>query len=56
MAHGGHVQMIAAGNYTVSGLSRHVRLGEFVGLILIWVGFAVCVRAPLPATTAVGAA
>ena len=30
VAHGGHVQMIAAGNYTVSGLSRHVRLGEFV--------------------------
>ncbi len=30
IAHGGHVQMIAAGNYTVSGLSRHVRLGEFV--------------------------
>lgn len=30
VAHGGHVQTIAAGNYTVSGLSRHVRLGEFV--------------------------
>ena len=27
---GGHVQTIAAGHYTVSGLSRHVRLGEFV--------------------------
>ena len=30
VTHGGHVQTIAAGNYTVSGLSRHVRLGEFV--------------------------
>jgi flagellum-specific ATP synthase len=30
VAHGGHVQTIAAGHYTVSGLSRHVRLGEFV--------------------------
>ena len=30
VVHGGHVQTIAAGNYTVSGLSRHVRLGEFV--------------------------
>ena len=28
--HGGHVQTIAAGHYTVTGLSRHVRLGEFV--------------------------
>ncbi len=27
---GGRVRMIAAGYYTVSGLSRHVRLGEFV--------------------------
>ncbi|MET0747800.1 MAG: flagellar protein export ATPase FliI, partial [Rhizobium sp.] len=31
VAHGGHVRTIAAGHYTVSGLSRHVRLGEFVG-------------------------
>ncbi|WP_371833399.1 flagellar protein export ATPase FliI [Ferirhizobium litorale] len=30
VAHGGRVQTIAAGHYTVSGLSRHVRLGEFV--------------------------
>ncbi|TCL75606.1 flagellar protein export ATPase FliI [Rhizobium sp. BK251] len=30
VAHGGHVRTIAAGHYTVSGLSRHVRLGEFV--------------------------
>jgi len=30
VVHGGHVQTISAGNYTVSGLSRHVRLGEFV--------------------------
>lgn len=30
VTHGGHVQTIAAGHYTVSGLSRHVRLGEFV--------------------------
>src|SRR5690606_5777289 len=30
IAHGGKVRTIAAGNYTVSGLSRHVRLGEFV--------------------------
>ncbi|MDO9416068.1 flagellar protein export ATPase FliI [Pararhizobium sp.] len=30
IAPGGHVQMISAGNYTVSGLSRHVRLGDFV--------------------------
>ncbi|MDM9626389.1 flagellar protein export ATPase FliI [Rhizobium sp. S152] len=30
VAPGGHVQTIAAGHYTVSGLSRHVRLGEFV--------------------------
>lgn len=27
---GGHVRTIAAGHYTVTGLSRHVRLGEFV--------------------------
>jgi flagellum-specific ATP synthase len=27
---GGRVQTIAAGHYTVTGLSRHVRLGEFV--------------------------
>lgn len=27
---GGHVRTIAAGHYTVAGLSRHVRLGEFV--------------------------
>ncbi|WP_232363995.1 flagellar protein export ATPase FliI [Ciceribacter selenitireducens] len=27
---GGHVRTIAAGHYTVSGLSRHLRLGEFV--------------------------
>lgn len=26
---GGHVRTIAAGHYTVTGLSRHVRLGEF---------------------------
>jgi flagellum-specific ATP synthase len=30
VAHGGRVCTIAAGHYTVSGLSRHVRLGEFV--------------------------
>jgi flagellum-specific ATP synthase len=30
VAHGGRVTAIAAGHYTVSGLSRHVRLGEFV--------------------------
>nr|WP_316652330.1 flagellar protein export ATPase FliI [uncultured Gellertiella sp.] len=30
VTHGGHVQTIAAGHYTVTGLSRHVRLGEFV--------------------------
>jgi len=30
VAHGGHVCTIAAGHYTVKGLSRHVRLGEFV--------------------------
>lgn len=30
LAPGGKVQMIAAGNYTVKGLSRHVRLGDFV--------------------------
>ncbi|PZU84399.1 MAG: flagellar protein export ATPase FliI [Shinella sp.] len=28
--HGGRVRTIAAGHYTVSGLSQHVRLGEFV--------------------------
>jgi flagellum-specific ATP synthase len=28
--YGGYVQSIASGHYTVSGLSRHVRLGEFV--------------------------
>ncbi len=27
---GGRVRTIAAGHYTVSGLSEHVRLGEFV--------------------------
>ena len=31
VTHGGHVRTIAAGHYTVSGLSRHLRLGEFVG-------------------------
>ena len=30
IAHGGHVRTIAAGHYTVAGLSKHVRLGEFV--------------------------
>lgn len=30
IAPGGHVQTISAGHYTVSGLSRHVRLGDFV--------------------------
>jgi len=30
VTHGGHVNTIAAGHYTVTGLSRHVRLGEFV--------------------------
>ncbi len=30
VAHGGHVQAIAAGHYTVSGMSLQVRLGEFV--------------------------
>ncbi len=30
VTHGGHVRTIAAGHYTVSGLSRHLRLGEFV--------------------------
>ncbi len=30
IAPGGHVKTISAGHYTVSGLSRHVRLGEFV--------------------------
>ena len=30
VTHGGHVETIAAGHYTVSGLSRYVRLGEFV--------------------------
>lgn len=30
IAPGGHVRTIAAGNYTVTGLSRHVRLGDFV--------------------------
>jgi flagellum-specific ATP synthase len=30
VAPGGHVQTIATGHYTVTGLSRHVRLGEFV--------------------------
>lgn len=31
VAPGGRVRTIAAGHYTVSGMSRHVRLGEFVG-------------------------
>ncbi|MGC3970568.1 MAG: hypothetical protein QM775_25510 [Pirellulales bacterium] len=30
VAHGGRVRTISAGYYTVSGLSRHVRLGDFV--------------------------
>src|SRR6218665_4074171 len=30
VAPGGHVQTIWTGHYTVAGLSRHVRLGEFV--------------------------
>ncbi|MGV8938405.1 MAG: flagellar protein export ATPase FliI [Allorhizobium sp.] len=30
VTHAGHVRTIAAGHYTVTGLSRHVRLGEFV--------------------------
>src|SRR6218665_4022719 len=30
VAHGGHVRTIAAGHYTVAGLSKHVRIGEFV--------------------------
>ena len=30
VTHGGRVRTIAAGHYTVAGLSRHVRLGEFV--------------------------
>ena len=30
VAHGGRVKTIAAGHYTVTGLSRHVRLGDFV--------------------------
>jgi flagellum-specific ATP synthase len=30
VAHGGRVRTIAAGHYTVSGLSRQVRLGDFV--------------------------
>ncbi len=30
IAPGGHVQTIATGHYTVTGLSRHLRLGEFV--------------------------
>ena len=30
VAHGGHVRTIAAGYYTVAGLSRQVRLGDFV--------------------------
>ncbi len=30
VTHGGHVKTIAAGHYTVTGLSRHVRLGDFV--------------------------
>lgn len=30
VAHGGRVRTIAAGHYTVAGLSKHVRLGEFV--------------------------
>jgi flagellum-specific ATP synthase len=30
VARGGHVFTIAAGHYTVRGLSRHLRLGEFV--------------------------
>jgi flagellum-specific ATP synthase len=31
IAHGGNVRTIAAGHYTVAGLSKHVHLGEFVG-------------------------
>jgi flagellum-specific ATP synthase len=30
VAHGGRVKTIASGHYTVTGLSRHVRLGDFV--------------------------
>lgn len=30
VAHGGHVRTIAAGHYTVAGLSRHLHLGDFV--------------------------
>ena len=30
VSHGGRVRTIAAGHYTVNGLSEHVRLGEFV--------------------------
>ncbi len=30
IAPGGHVQTISPGHYTVTGLSRHVRLGDFV--------------------------
>jgi flagellum-specific ATP synthase len=30
VAHGGRVRTIAAGHYTVAGMSKHVRLGEFV--------------------------
>lgn len=30
VTHGGRVRTIAAGHYTVTGLSQHIRLGEFV--------------------------
>ncbi|MCM2472804.1 flagellar protein export ATPase FliI [Rhizobium sp. CG5] len=30
VTHGGHVRTIAAGHYTVTGLSRHLHLGDFV--------------------------
>ncbi|MGG7516262.1 flagellar protein export ATPase FliI [Allorhizobium undicola] len=31
VAQGGHVRTIAAGHYTVAGLSKHLHLGDFVG-------------------------
>lgn len=40
------------GGMAKAGMVEALYIGEFVGLILIWLGYALCVRAPAPAPAA----
>ncbi len=52
----GAVMPAIGGTLAKAGLVEGLYVGEFVGVILIWLGYAACVRGPVPAAGAPQAA